>query len=70
MWERLKPVDQVQDDLNRPACSAARIVKFRTIGDELSSVIREACNAKLGHVRHSPVPFRETMSHREQLRPR
>ncbi len=68
MRERLQPVGQAQDDLYRPACSPAHMVKFRTTGDELSYVTSEACNAKLGHGRQSAAPFRETMSHQEHLR--
>lgn len=68
--ERLQPIGQVQDDLNRPVCSPAPMVKFRTTGDELSYVTSEACNAKLEHVRQSAAPFWETMSHQEHLRPR
>ncbi len=67
MRERLQPVGQVQDDLYRPACSPAGMVKFRTTGDELSAVTSEACNAKLAHVRQSAAPFWETTSHQEHL---
>ena len=70
MRERLQLVGQAQDDLNRPACSPARIVKFRTTGDELSSVTSEACNAKFGQVRRSAAPFGETTSQREHFRSR
>ena len=68
MRERLQSVGQAQDDLYRPACSPSRMVKYRTAGDELSSVTSEACNAKLGHVRQPAAPFWELSSHQEHLR--